>query len=72
MLGVEVHEDIAIEFSSSTAAPIIRYNAIGSLIIDADGVLDYTGLLVNGGTANIQPETDEVCVPGTLTLTEST
>lgn len=68
----EYLKDVAIEYSGSTTSPIIRYNAIGSLIIDAEGILDYSNLLLNGDTANIQPGNDEVCVTGTLTLTEST
>ena len=65
----EYLKQVAIESSSSTTSPIIRYNAIGGLIIDAEGVLDYSNLLVNGDTANIQPDTDEVCVLGTISLT---
>ena len=61
-------KQVAIDSSSSTTSPIIRYNAIGSLIIDADGVLDYSDLLLNGDTANIQPDADQVCVIGTVTL----
>ncbi len=64
-------KETAISGSSSTTSPIIRFNAIGGLIIDADGVLDYDNLLLNGDTANIQPSADEVCVLGTITLTQA-
>lgn len=66
---MEYLKDMAVENSTSTASPIIRYNAIGSLIIDAEGVLDYSNLLLNGDTANVQPAMDEVCTMGELTLT---
>jgi len=62
-------KEMAVENSAANVSPIIRYNAIGSLIIDADGVLDYSNLLLNGGTANVQPSIDEVCTMGELTLT---
>ena len=58
----------AIDYNNNEISPIIRYNAIGSLIIDADGILDYSDLLLNGDTANIQPGVDEVCVTGTVVL----
>lgn len=65
----EYLKEAVIENDDNIAPPIIRYNAIGSIIIDTDGILDYSNLLLNGGTANIQPGTDEVCVLETLNIT---
>ena len=36
--------------------------------MDAEGVLDYSNLLLNGATANIQPDTDEVVILDALNL----
>lgn len=45
----------------------VSYAKIGSLIIASNGILDYSGLTVNGGTANIQVGAEEVAVIGTIT-----
>ena len=66
----EYLKDLVIESNGATS-PIVRYNAIGSIILDADGVLDYTDLLLNGATSNIQPDEDEVVMLDTLSLTEA-
>jgi len=42
--------------------------AIGALLLGTDGVLDHTGLQLNGGTANVALAADEVPVIGTVTL----
>lgn len=46
-----------------------RYARIGTAILDTQGVLDYSNLLVNGGTANVAIGPQEVAVLGTVTLT---
>ena len=48
----------------------IKINAIGAIIMDAEGVTDYTDLTVNGGTANIALDEKAVPVPGEVTLSE--
>lgn len=48
--------------------PIVRYTQIGSIISNAPSVIDYSGLTVNGGTANIQVNDGEVAVLGSVTL----
>ena len=58
-----------IDNDDDVSTPIIRYNAIGSIFMDSDGVLDYSNLLLNNGTANIQPDIDEVAVLSALNLT---
>lgn len=49
----------------------IRYAKVGDAILNTDGVidLDYSTLLINGGTTNITIGAQEVAVTGTVTLT---
>lgn len=47
--------------------PIVRYSQIANVVLDADAVIDYSGLTVNGGTANITIADGSVAVPGTVT-----
>lgn len=47
---------------------IVRYSQIGSIILNAESVLDYTNLTVNSGTANVQVTDGAVAVLGTVTL----
>lgn len=42
----------------------VSYARIGSEIIDSEGVLDYTNLLVNGASANIPIGNEEVAIMG--------
>ncbi|WP_438435396.1 baseplate J/gp47 family protein [Gorillibacterium sp. sgz500922] len=42
--------------------------AIGALLLGTEGVLDHTGLQLNGGTANVALAVDEVPVIGTFAL----
>jgi uncharacterized phage protein gp47/JayE len=53
-----------------TSDPAVRYVRIGSLLLDTEGVQDYSNLLVNGGTANVAVSAGQVGVKGTVTLTE--
>lgn len=48
---------------------VIRYNEVGALIINVDGVLDYTNLTVDGGTVNVQLDENEMAILGTVTAT---
>lgn len=43
---------------------VVRYTKIGSLLTNTSGVKDYTGLTINGGTANIILDEDEYPVTG--------
>jgi uncharacterized phage protein gp47/JayE len=47
----------------------VRYVRIGQAILDTTGVTDYGTLTVNGGTANIAIDTQEVAVAGSVSLT---
>lgn len=51
-----------------TSDPTVRFVRVGSLLLDTEGVQDYTGLTVNGGTANVVINEDQVAVKGTVTL----
>ncbi|QNB48217.1 baseplate J protein [Thermanaerosceptrum fracticalcis] len=46
----------------------VSYVIIGSLILQADGVTDYSGLTVNGGTSNITIGAEQVAVLGVVTI----
>lgn len=48
----------------------VSYAQIGNIIIDTPGVLDYTGLTVNGGSANIAISNTQVAVLGSVSLSE--
>lgn len=48
--------------------PTVRYVRIGSLLLDTEGVQDYTQLTVNGGTANVTIEQSQVAVKRTVVL----
>lgn len=54
-----------IAFSLDTT---VRYSFIGSLLLDVPGVVDYTGLTVNSGTANVLIPAGSVAVNGTVVL----
>ena len=48
----------------------VSYGMVGSLLIDTDGVLDYELLQLNGSSANIPIEAEEIPVFGTCNLVE--
>ncbi|CAM3640933.1 baseplate J/gp47 family protein [Mesobacillus zeae] len=48
---------------------IVRYSRIANLLLDIPDVLDYSGLTINGGTANIAIPDGQVAINGTVTLT---
>jgi uncharacterized phage protein gp47/JayE len=56
-------EPLAFEESS------IRYNQIGSILLNAPSVLDYSNLKVNNTTSNIELPTGSIAVAGTVILT---
>lgn len=47
----------------------VHANRVGALLLSIDGVVDYSGLTLNGGAGNLELEDDEVPVTGTVTLT---
>jgi uncharacterized phage protein gp47/JayE len=46
----------------------VRYVRIGSLLLDTEGIQDYSNLQVNGGTGNVGINTGQIPVKGTVTL----
>jgi uncharacterized phage protein gp47/JayE len=46
----------------------VKYSRIGLLLLDTEGVLDYSNLTVNGGTSNISIGFNQVPVLGTVSL----
>lgn len=46
--------------------PTIRYSRIANIVLDADGVIDYAGLTVNGGTGNVVLAADQVGILGAV------
>lgn len=46
----------------------VSYANIGNLIFNTDGVIDYSNLVVNGGTSNILLEDEEIPVLGNIEL----
>jgi len=49
------------------AGGTIKHNKVGAILISVNGIKDYSDLLVNNATENIQLESDEVAVSGMVT-----
>ncbi|WP_353096248.1 baseplate J/gp47 family protein [Tissierella praeacuta] len=49
---------------------LVSYAQIGSLVLNVDGVLDYTDLMLNGGIENIIIDNEEVAILGEVVLSE--
>ncbi|WP_438448197.1 baseplate J/gp47 family protein [Gorillibacterium sp. sgz5001074] len=49
--------------------PIVRYVRLANVVLEAPGVQDYTGFLLNGGSANLTIPDGAVAVLGTVTVT---
>lgn len=47
----------------------VRYTRIANVVLDTAGVVDYTSLTVNGGTANISIADGSVAILGTVVVT---
>lgn len=62
----------SIAFSNNLSAvnqlDYVSYAKIGDAILNVPGVLDYSNLTVNGGTANVSVQIESVAVLGTVTL----
>jgi Baseplate J-like protein. len=48
---------------------VVRYTAIGNAILDANGVIDYSNLTVNGAVSNVIFNDDEVPILGAVSIT---
>lgn len=51
--------------------PLIRYTRIAAIILDIPRVIDYSDLLVNGNTVNIEVGESEVALLGEVSVSES-
>jgi uncharacterized phage protein gp47/JayE len=49
---------------------IVRYAQIGTIILNAESVIDYSNLLINSGTANVELLETEIPVRGMVNLIE--
>ena len=65
-------EDSLVQYLKEIAfiESIVSYAKIGNAILGSEGVLDYSGLSVNGGTANINIDNTSVATLGTVTIIE--
>lgn len=54
----------SIAFESYT----VVYNRIAYILLDIDGVIDYTTLKINGGTTNIAVDAEQVPIVGTVVV----
>lgn len=50
--------------------PLVRYTRIAAVILDIPPIIDYSNLLINDGTANIEILPGQVAVLGTVTVDE--
>lgn len=48
--------------------PVVRYSRISAILSDISGIVDYSGLSVNGGTVNVAVQTGQVAMLGTVTV----
>lgn len=70
MIEANINKTIA-EYLKSIAFQMdyVSYARIGGLIIESEGVIDYSNLLVNGGTSNIPIGNEEIAVLGVVECT---
>ena len=63
-------KDIALHTPDSEGMTV-RISTIGTLIYSLEGVTDYSGLSLNGGTANVEIDKESVAVPGVVSVNEN-
>lgn len=60
-------QSIAFVTNEITNEPeLIRYNRIANILLDIPPIIDYSDLLVNGRTSNIQPQAEQVGLIGNV------
>lgn len=69
----QYYRDVADAYNDDTEQVTIRYNEISAVLVNTTGVLDHSGLLVNGGTSNITVTTSQMPETTTddMTFTEA-
>lgn len=63
MIEPVLNESIALYLKSITFSEEeheVRYSKIGTILVSTDGIVDYSDLLINGGTSNITINDDEI------------
>lgn len=50
--------------------PLVRYTRIAAVLLDIPPIVDYSNLLINGDTANVEIMAGEVAVLGAVTADE--
>jgi uncharacterized phage protein gp47/JayE len=71
LLPADVQAAVVANISAylAQAGTLVRYSQVANAIIDTENVLDYSGLTINGSTANVTINADSVAIVGTVTLT---
>jgi len=57
-------------FKEESRKDIVRYQEIAAMLLNAEAIIDFDNLEVNGGTANIEIDLESVAVTGTITATQ--
>lgn len=57
-----------VAFQHETTKDIVRFQEISALILNTPSVIDFSDLIVNGATSNIEIDLDSVATAGTITL----
>lgn len=70
MIETAFTADILEYFKSGRVREEIKYTEIGSILIQTEGVFDYTNLKINGDTVNISINTGDVAVLENVVLLE--
>lgn len=52
--------------------PLVRYTRIANVLLDIPPIIDYSNLLVNGGTSNIEINQGSVAILGNVVVTSAT
>lgn len=66
----DIFENEITEYFKSIAFELnyVSYARIGTILLSADGVLDYSNLKLNGASVNIALNDEEIPVLGTVSL----
>lgn len=64
----DIDDRIRAYYVSTKDENVVKYNEIHAIITDAAGIYDFTGLTLNGDTANIKLERDEYPITGSIDL----
>lgn len=68
-IKTDLHATLLTYYKTSIPQHVARINEIGKTLIDIKGVADYTGLTLNGASANVAIATDEIPVTDLVDIT---